>query len=178
MGGMVGIEWLRTYPEDFDGLILINTSVASLSHPWQRMRLQAYPRVLAAALSRDSLAREARILRLTTRLEPAAIRETARLWSNYALEYPMKRKNFLNQLLAASRYRPDQYPKTPTLVLASMRDELVSPDCSRRLAETLGAKFLLHPDAGHDLPLEDPRWLAETVIEWSRSLTNVRFSRS
>ena len=37
MGAMIAIEWARQYPEEIKEIHLINTSLANLSLPWQRM---------------------------------------------------------------------------------------------------------------------------------------------
>jgi hypothetical protein len=34
------------------------------------------------------------------------------------------------------------------------------------MSERLGADLLSHPWAGHDLPADDPEWLAREVSEW------------
>jgi hypothetical protein len=38
-------------------------------------------------------------------------------------------------------------------------DRLAHPTCSGRLAEALAAPLVVHPTAGHELPLDDPDWL-------------------
>ena len=75
----------------------------------------------------------------------------------------------LRQLAAAARYAPPaKPPATPLLLLASAGDSLVSPHCSERLAEQWKLALRLHPNAGHDLPLDDPDWVVEQIVGWSR----------
>jgi hypothetical protein len=52
------------------------------------------------------------------------------------------------------------------LILASRADALVHCACSSKLAAAWGATLIAHPWAGHDLPHDDPVWLAETIAAW------------
>lgn len=55
-------------------------------------------------------------------------------------------------------------------MLVSERDRLVNPACSRRLAEATGAVLEQHPQAGHDLPLDDPTWTVDAIARWQAQL--------
>jgi predicted alpha/beta hydrolase family esterase len=79
----------------------------------------------------------------------------------------VSRANALRQLFAAARFRACvAKPLTPTLVLASVLDHLVSVECSRALASAWQCTLSLHPSAGHDLPLDDGQWVIAKVLEW------------
>ena len=79
----------------------------------------------------------------------------------------MTRRNALRQLLAAMRFRaPRHKPEVPLLILASASDRLVDPRCSQRLAAGWHSTLIMHPDAGHDLPLDDARWVATHIHGW------------
>jgi pimeloyl-ACP methyl ester carboxylesterase len=108
---------------------------------------------------------EATILELTSNLagNRASILDA---WIALRGESPVSRRNALRQLWAASRYRIDARPATRLLILASTRDRLVDPCCSRRLARCWESGFAEHPDAGHDLPLDDGPWVARQVRYW------------
>ena len=43
LGGMVAMDWCGRHPDDFDALVLVNTSAANLSVPWRRMNLRVLP---------------------------------------------------------------------------------------------------------------------------------------
>jgi alpha-beta hydrolase superfamily lysophospholipase len=58
----------------------------------------------------------------------------------------------------------------PVLVLNGAADRLVDPRCSRALAARWGAELHVHPHAGHDLPLDEPEWLVDRLVEWSTRL--------
>jgi predicted alpha/beta hydrolase family esterase len=51
-------------------------------------------------------------------------------------------------------------------VLASVLDHLVSVECSKALARAWQCALILHPSAGHDLPLDDGHWVIAKVLEW------------
>jgi pimeloyl-ACP methyl ester carboxylesterase len=166
LGAMVALAWGRRHAEEISGCVLINTSVRPVSHFHQRLRPRNYPVLLKRALfggSPDEL--EATILELTSNLagNRASILDA---WIALRGESPVSRRNALRQLWAASRYRIDARPATRLLILASTRDRLVDPCCSRRLARCWESGFAEHPDAGHDLPLDDGPWVARQVRYW------------
>lgn len=167
LGGMVAVSWATSYPQEVAGAVLINTSLRPLNPVFQRMRPGGLLALLrAAAGGIGGTAREARLLRLTSaRGDPAG--PLPRQWSEYARDRPVKPGNALRQLLAAARFRaPATSPAVPLLVLAGARDALVHPECSRRLAARWNCAFAEHPQAGHDLALDDGAWVADQVARW------------
>ncbi len=167
MGGMVACDWQKRYPEEVAGMVLINSSLAELNPIWQRLRSGCWLSVLNAFFSGVER-REELIYRLTCNLEED--RELALwLWQQYQCDCPVRRLNFLRQLLAAARYRHHNLPFSgllPVLVLSAQQDKLVSPQCSRKLASALGAQLCIHPSAGHDLPHDDPTWVIHAISNW------------
>jgi pimeloyl-ACP methyl ester carboxylesterase len=166
LGGMVAHEWLRRYPDEVAGAVLINTSFGGLSRPWQRMRPAAAAAVLRALLTRDDPARERGIFALTSArpdLQQVAVAD----WVALARRHPVRRMNVARQLWAAARHRAAPLaPGAPLLLLASRGDRLVDPSCSRALAAAAGVPLREHPTAGHDLPLDDPTWVTAEVAAW------------
>lgn len=166
LGGMLALEWAARYPAEVAGCVLVNTSLRPLSPFFQRLRPRHYPALLRAALVSGTEEREASILDLTSRLAPDRP-ALVRAWSAWRRECPVSAANALRQLAAAARYRlPPGPPPLPMLVLAAARDALVDPACSARLAQAWGLPLAVHPEAGHDLPLDDPGWVAEKVGAW------------
>lgn len=55
------------------------------------------------------------------------------------------------------------------LVLNSRSDRLVSHLCSEAIARRLNLPLRVHATAGHDLPLDDPQWVAEQIADWGSS---------
>ncbi|HYD62781.1 MAG TPA: alpha/beta hydrolase [Noviherbaspirillum sp.] len=167
LGAMMAIEWAQRYPDELAGCVLMNTSLRPFSPFYRRLRWQNYPvLVRLATAGRDVQTRERIVLRLTSNRGGAHM-QTLRAWIAYQRECPVSRANAMRQLLAAASYRaPGSSPRVPMLVLASAGDRLVDPSCSHRLAEAWGCSFAMHPDAGHDLALDDGEWVAAQVRDW------------
>ena len=164
LGAMVAVDWAARHPGEIAGAVLINTSLRPLSPFYHRLKPANYRRLLTLALSAASDRDwEVAILELTSR--HAGAHETVLDdWLAYRRENPVTVANALRQLFAAARYRaPSVRPDVPLLVLASLRDELVDSDCSLRLARQWRLPHAVHPDAGHDLPLDDGAWVVRQV---------------
>lgn len=156
MGGMLALDWAHDAPWQVKSLVLLNSSSAGLSPFWQRLKPANYLKIIQAVLA-GPLVREELIWRMTVNkaVDPAILQ----LWQDWALACPVKRSNALRQLWAASRFRVQGKVDCPVFVLSALADQLVSPLCSRALAEMLNAPLLSLPEAGHDLPLEAKDWL-------------------
>ncbi|KAF0810485.1 hydrolase [Alcanivorax sp. S71-1-4] len=178
LGGMVALNWLQRFPGEVAAAVLINTSAAGFNPFWQRLRPANYGPLLRFALyGRDIYAREHTILRLTTNMVPSAeMSAVASRWAAYAASHPTSRRNALRQLWAAIRFRaPAHLPgTTPVLLVNGAADTLVHPLCSVTLAGAWRCPLRVHPHAGHDLPLDAPRWLAETALNWVDGLASHR----
>jgi pimeloyl-ACP methyl ester carboxylesterase len=172
LGGMVAVEWASRYPGEIARCVLINTSMRPYSRFHQRLRWQNYPAILKLMACGGVERQEQLILRLTSRRGDAAQRAgLLAQWLDYQREYPVTRSNALRQLWSAARFRaPSQRPAVPTLILSSAGDQLVDPRCSANLAHAWQAPHAVHPDAGHDLPLDDGAWVAGQVAGWLRRL--------
>jgi len=157
MGAMIAMNWGERYPEDFENFILINPSAADLSPFYDRLNLFQIDNFLRAALAPSLKAREEQVLRICV---------------NQKLEeLPYEPASFsklqaMNQLIAASRFRAPRSWSKPTLVLSSIQDRLVAARAHHAVAFKLRASVISHPEAGHDLPLEDPDWTANAIKEW------------
>jgi pimeloyl-ACP methyl ester carboxylesterase len=167
LGGMVAVEWASRYPQEIARCVLINTSMRPFNPFHQRLRWQNYGALLRQLLLGDAGSQEALILRLTSRRNALGNRALLARWLSYQQQYPVSRRNALRQLLSAARYRaPAIRPVMPVLVMAGAQDQLVDHRCSQRLARAWQADCLIHRDAGHDLPLDEGEWVAQSVARW------------
>jgi pimeloyl-ACP methyl ester carboxylesterase len=166
LGGMVALRWAHAQPEEVAGCVLINSSVGRFSPFWRRLRPASYGALLALlAPGRAPQDRERVILQLTSNLPLSQATRAA--WAEHARSAPVARGNILRQLVAAARFRaPLVAPGVPLLLLASERDRLVAVQCSRDIALRWPAPLRIHPSAGHDLPLDDPQWVIEQLLDW------------
>ncbi|MGK5079862.1 alpha/beta fold hydrolase [Janthinobacterium sp. HLX7-2] len=167
LGGMVAVEWAHRYPQEIARYVLVNTSMRPFSPFYARLRWQNYPALLRQLLLGDQRSQEALILRLTSHRHAQGNPALVADWLSYQQQYPVSWRNALRQLLSAARYRaPASGPAMPVLVMAGAQDQLVDHRCSQRLARAWQADCLIHRNAGHDLPLDEGQWLAESVARW------------
>lgn len=175
LGAMVAVAWAQRHPGDLAAAVLINTSLRPFSPFYRRLRPANYRRLLRLFGAKPGDRElETAILEMTTQLQrnPAA---TIDAWLQWRRENPVSRRNALRQLLAAARYRaPRQRPLEHLLLLASARDALVDARCSQQLAAQWDAGIVVHPTAGHDLPLDDAAWVIEQIRPWLESIGAAR----
>lgn len=160
MGGMIATEWARQFPQEVAEMHLINTSLANMSLPWERMSAIGFFRLLGCAGSRLKLERT--IFSLTMN-RPFTEKEQ-NTWLDFAANHPLRWRNVFTQLLAASRYKgPHQAPIENVFFYNAAKDRLVRSGCTRRIAKRWSRPLLTHPTAGHDLPIDDAEWLEASI---------------
>ncbi len=166
LGAMVAWEWMRSYPEDICGAILINTSFADLSPFYQRLRWQSYRDFISLAMTREPHGRESGILRLVSNRRNQN-KQIARSWEKIHSERPISLNNSFRQIVAAASYRPgDIKPEQPVLLLNGLGDRLVAPSCSEAIRRKWNLELQRHPWAGHDLTLDDGAWVVLQLKDW------------
>ncbi|RDU98688.1 alpha/beta fold hydrolase [Trinickia dinghuensis] len=169
LGAMVAVDWAQRFPLEIERLVLINTSMGRFNGSFERLRPSAWPLVSRAAWHwRASTRRDAELAihALTCRRVDEREADLA-AWTAIYDSAPPTRANTLRQLAAAARFRgAPSVPRCPVLVLVSRADALVHPACSAKLAARWGVPLIEHPWAGHDLPHDDPAWLADTITAW------------
>ena len=166
LGAMVATEWARVVPDEVQGSVLINTSLRPFSPFYRRLRPRNYAALLRMVLQPATAnQREQAVLRLTSQRadEHQAV---VPAWAAVRAARPVSTANALRQLMAAARYRAPWQAPAPCLLLASAHDGLVHSDCSRAMARAWQAPLVLHPWAGHDLPLDDGAWVIGEVARW------------
>jgi len=168
LGVAVLSDWANRYPAEVEAGVLINPSLRPFSELFRKSRPLNYLGLALLSLSRFSARmREERVLSLTTRLTPP--QAVIDRWLELQRQHPLGVRNTARQLLASVRYRASRTrPAAPMLLLCSKGDNLVDWRCSQAISRAWGAPLRLHTKAGHDLPLDDPQWVARSVAEWLR----------
>ena len=171
LGAMVATEWMVRYPHECAASVLISTSMKGLNPLHQRLLPSTYPSIIRSLLLPGSLEKkESRNMDLVSNItaEDKARRENLiRQWAEYAREYPVSASNGLRQVIAAARFHiPDIKPEQPVLILRSLADHLVSPECSAALADYWQKPMQTHETAGHDIPLDDADWVCTRILQW------------
>lgn len=140
LGALVASEWAVLHPDEVRGAVLINTSLRPISPVVRRLRPLAPLQFLGLTPSASAEAGKASRVRWGT------------AW---------------RQLLAAMRFRASRArPRPPMLLLCSLGDGLVDWRCSQTLSRAWGVPLRMHTAAGHDLPQDDPPWVAAAISEW------------
>lgn len=161
LGAMLAADWAAQYPQEVASITLINSSAKPLSPFYQRLRWRNYPLILRSIFM-SVAERERLILRLTS-ANPAQHEGIVENWLLWQQQRPVSRLNALRQLWAASRFKVPAAPTCPTLLLSSLGDKLVNPQCTAALARYWQVPHIQHAWAGHDLPLDDANWLVMQV---------------
>lgn len=167
LGGMLALEWAYRHPEEVEAVVLINCSL-NKSRFYHRMTPFAFRHIFKMSRQKCSLRRDEMSLEMTTNLSAERIRELAPHWRARSEEFPVSPLNFFTQLGLATRFplRPAP-PAAPVLILSSGKDRVVHPQCSKDIAETWQVPLHIHPEAGHDLTLNDPQWVVHKLKSWS-----------
>lgn len=174
LGAMATINWLQRYPKEIDSAILINTSLRGVSPFYRRISPRAYPTILKLFMVRDTRKREELILKLTSS-RPELPPEVLEKRTAARVQHPISRNNAIRQILAGLSSAPAPTPPTtPLLLLNSLGDRLVDPECSLKLKDRWGVPLKTHPWANHDLPLDDPQWTLDAICEWVKALPVTR----
>ena len=179
LGTMVAVDWSYCHPEEIERVVLINPSMRPFGPYYRPARPLRFLSLLLLSLTNLSLRwREAKVLRITTRLLPSrdvVLDE----WVTLQHEHPVGLGNVARQWLAALRYKAKAArPIPPILLLCSQSDDLVDWRCSRAISRAWGSPLRLHTQAGHDLPLDDGAWVAQAVGEWVELLGRPEVARS
>ncbi|WP_373997501.1 alpha/beta fold hydrolase [Bdellovibrio bacteriovorus] len=165
LGGMLSLEWAHTYPEEVRAVVLVNSSLNN-SPFYRRMTPGAFLNIAKLAAVKDHVVKEERVLKMTSFLPEERIKSMAPVWGERSQKYPLRPTNFLWQLALASQIPQREKPQVPVLVLSSGKDKVVHPSCSERIAKKWNLPLITHPEAGHDLFLDDPHWILNQLQNW------------
>ena len=162
LGGMVGVQWMKLFPQDFDRATFINTSFGGISPVYERLLPSAFLFLLKVPMLKGR-AKEQRILELVTN-HKEIFNDTLNMWERIQAERPVSTQNTFRQLLAAAQFKIGNFkPTIPVNLIASTNDRMVSVNCSRSIAKKWNVPIVEHPTAGHDLTVDDPIWVAAQI---------------
>lgn len=163
MGGMIALDWCAKYPEDFKKFYIMNTSAANIVPPWKRFSFSTFIK-LPKLIFNSPFNQEKEILSITLakQLVNAELIE-----SNLNFNLPRTTiANFWKQLLSASLFKTPKIKNTDRLVfIVGLRDKLVSPINTIKIASYYKAKLIIAKELGHDIPLDDANWLRNIISD-------------
>lgn len=171
LGGMVALEWLAQYPEDFEHTVVINASDARLSKPWERLLPSALTQLIAASFESNLIEREKKILKANTLLEGTALQKKSEEWASFLASAPVSLLNVGRQFLAAFHFKAKSSAKPSLLFINGAKDKLVDHRCSECLSIFYQAPLKTCSNGAHELAIDAPEWVADTVVEWIREQT-------
>lgn len=167
MGGMITSEWLKRYPQDFDAVVLINSSFKGLSPFYKRVKPGAIWSFFKIALTLNRAKKEQKIIDLVIN-DSSKHHETLKKWREIDKLRPVALKNAFKQIWSAATFSP--LLKKPNfskiLILASTADKLCDYTCSVKIHHKWQGRIRFHQTAGHDLPTDDPDWITYHIKEF------------
>ena len=164
MGGMIALDWMSRFPTEIKSAVLVNTSVRPHAPFFQRLRWQNYPAIFRMFFATPEQM-EQQILYLTSN-EHRENKVLLEKWQQWRKQKPISGASRLNQLLAAAKFSMHLKPLHPILIISAKNDQLVNYRCSLKLHQLWQIDYQQHDTAGHDLPLDDPQWLTQTIHRW------------
>lgn len=164
LGGMVALNWGQHFPQDLEGMVIINSSAAGLCPLWKRLRPAAYSTLLRTVIHKNKR-HEIIFDRVCAKKENK--KRMVELWSKIDQESPVSLLNAIKQIFAAARFRLSEEIKIPGVILTAKNDNLVSSECSSRLAHFLNWPLRTHPWGGHELADDDPEWVLNEVKKFT-----------
>ena len=171
MGGMIAQAMAIKHPDKVASLTSIMSNTGDRKHGrMKRSMLRKLPKLMVRNPD-DAVANGVEMFRLISgpHFDPVAARQLGE--EGFARSYQPDGAARQTMAIAAS---PDRTwdlrrVRVPTLVVHGLLDPLVTPSGGIATAQAVpGAKLVMYPDMGHDLPL--PRWddLIDEIVENAR----------
>ncbi len=163
LGGMVAASWLKKYPNDYHGAVFLNTS--DISSPfYKRMKPKAFLQLLKSSIIRDIYQKEKIIVSLVC--NTSDLQQTTAHWAAIRGTAPVTTGNSIRQLISTLFFRFPEKISVPSLFISSLKDSMVDPCCTEKIAQKLGQTVTVHPKAGHDITTDAPEWCSKKVYHW------------
>ena len=159
LGGMIALKWAELYPQNIENLVIINSSLKQFSPFYHRLNPRNYGQIFLALLETSKIKQETIILKITSnKFNDNEI--YLKTFSEFATNNKFLKENLIRQLFLANNIKIGNLSAIKIKIISSKNDRLVDFSCSNRIASNFGIKQIIHPTAGHDLPLDEPEWLA------------------
>lgn len=164
LGGMVALDWASSDSKHVNAVVVINSSAKNCPF-YHRLTITAASQAIAAmAAGLDR--REQLFLKMVSHTH-GNNRSVLKQWQAIQRQHPVKRADIVKQLVAAARFQLPAIPEgSEGLVLTSRNDGMVAHQCSIKIANYYHWPMAIHEQAGHDIPLDDPQWVIDKIIDW------------
>lgn len=165
--GCVATEWARRYPEELGALVLISPAMRPFTQVLRSVPAGLWPQALTKLLGRRAFWRRDVALWNGQTLLRRPTPDLLSHWRELRRAHPVRARNGWRQLLAVWRYETSKRrPHPHVLLLAGKGDAWIDWRVSAAISRAWGAAVRVHPEAGHDLLLDDPQWVARSVADW------------
>jgi pimeloyl-ACP methyl ester carboxylesterase len=172
LGGMVASDWVIRYNTDFQGLVIINSSFKYICRSSERAMKGVRWDMLKILFAFSVRKREALIIKINSN-KPEGYDILTDEWVKIQEKRKMSRMNILRQTIAGVTYGiKNEKPGIPLLIIGSRGDRMVCTECIKKIHAAFGGTLIWHPDAGHGLPIDDPRWLSLRIADWCMAQYN------
>ncbi len=163
LGGMIASDWALTYPDDFQKIVIMNSSFKNLSPLWKRLQMPALGSFLKILATSDVEGKERVTVDLVCNHDEVKEKITKE-WIAIAKDRPVSNANAARQLYAAMMYAAKKdKPQAQALILCGKADRLAHWSCSEKIGQYWDAPVKYHPSAGHSLTEDAPDWVAQEV---------------
>jgi len=166
LGGMMARQWVEKFPSDFKQVTLVNTSFRGINPLLNRIKPLSVLTFIKIFMTPGIEARESAIVKMVSN-NTTNHTEIIQDWIEIQKKRPVKRQSFINQIKGALTFRPQlDWPKNlPLMILSGKKDRLCNYKSSVELNEKWGGTLHIHPEAGHDLPIDASPWMIEKLKE-------------
>ena len=166
LGGMMARQWVEKFPNDFKQVTLVNTSFRGINPLFDRIKPISIYNFIKIFMTPGIEAREEAIVKMVSNNSinhEVIIKD----WIEIQKKRPVKRQSFINQIKGALKFKPQlDWPNhLPLMILCGKKDRLCSYKSSVELNKKWGGKLFMHPEAGHDLPIDACSWMIENLKE-------------
>ena len=166
LGGMMARQWVEKFPNDFKQVTLVNTSFRGINPLFDRIKPISIYNFIKIFMTPGIEAREEAIVKMVSN-NSVNHEVIIKDWIEIQKKRPVKRQSFINQIKGALKFKPQlDWPiHLPLMILCGKKDRLCNYKSSVELNKKWGGKLFIHPEAGHDLPIDASPWMIENLKE-------------
>ncbi|CAG9294978.1 alpha/beta fold hydrolase [Celerinatantimonas diazotrophica] len=159
LGANVALQWQHQFSDEIKSVTLINPLVIDREHRWHPRLWWILLKILVLSVLTSSQSR-----RWFKRLSawPGLHPELTEMTNSLALRCEPLVKQIKLFMQSGSSFSP----KGSLQLLVSRHDHWVHSSLSYALAAKWQVPLFPHLSAGHDLALDDPRWVCEKLTDW------------
>ncbi len=166
LAGMMAVDWITRYPDDFQGLIMVGSSFKKICSAKERVHKRVLGDMIRILISSDIEKRERLIINVNSN-QPQNHHKILHEWIKIQSDRKMTRMNILRQTLAGMRFRTiENKLELPVLIVGSKADRMVCPECIKKTQNVFGGTLVWHETSGHGIALDVPEWLAQISADW------------